>query len=131
MDGFINPNLAQLLTLGTLGTLLNQQHHLLNQHQINSSPGQDDSLTVNMDDQRRRSSSGSLHSPSTDDGVDHNVEYTTTEKGRRVALLNRVLVSYPRDATEYELKLAFKPFGTIVDCLIPRDRHSKLDKGEL
>jgi hypothetical protein len=128
MDGLLNPNIAQLnqlLTLGSLPFLLNQGfplNQVTNNNQLE--------LNVNEErDQRQRngrSLSPAPYSPNV--SLDDDTEYATSERGLRTSF-NRIFVSYPRDATEYELNLAFKRFGTILDTLIIRDRHSKIDKG--
>jgi hypothetical protein len=127
MDGLLNPNIAQLnqlLTLGSLPFLLNQNFPLNSTNQLEMNVNEE-----SKQGQSDRSLTPQPYSPTA--SADDSFENTTGDRGSRPAAFNRIFVSYPRDATEYELNLAFKRFGTILDTLIIRDRHSKIDKGVL
>lgn len=128
MDGLLNgANLNTLLSLGSLPFLLNHNIQLANLAMLNNNQTSlDNSGSKQHHHDENNNQSGGGHLMSHDENEDAGPYY---QKHRKQVAFNRIFVSYPKEATEYELNAAFRPFGTIVHLHVIRDYATKTDKG--
>ena len=141
MDAIFNANLQlnQLLTLtNALPLLIGNQNFALNQNQaqlsIESKEKPDTSNNSGSEayNSENRSKTNKMSRSRSKEELDDDEDfgYLRSDRAKRCGSFNRILVSYPWDATEYEVNAAFKKFGKIQNIQIIRDRLTKIEKGK-
>ena len=118
LENFLK-NIASSMPIGTNSTTsisTNTNNNSKNNHSNQESSDKMSSQHTDFDD---------------DSEYDNSNHNSSSDSLKRFATFNRIFVSYPRDATDYELRSAFKRFGTIEDIHIVRDKRTKIEKGKL
>ena len=137
MDSLLNGNfnLNSLLSLSSLPYILNHQQNITSALQLAATNALvNESLLANnihKSNNYKNNNNDSLEDANKkmNKNEDNNESEYSRERPKRFDSFNRICISYPRDATEYELKNAFKKFGKLQDVHIIQDRYTRADKG--
>jgi RNA recognition motif-containing protein len=124
-----NPiNLNHLFSLGSLPFSLNQNLPLLNTEISSVLKNLSNTISyhnaIEKQEKRENNKGGDSEIESSSKNSRMSSSNNRSEKA-----LSRIFVSYPRDATEYELNAAFKKFGKILDIYVVKDKLTKKEKG--